>query len=196
MHTLREYIRITICDLQRNSVFQQIVIVAGICLPILILLGLKNGQIKDMGDKIRQNPQACSVEIYPHPRLNYEEMMDLKKYVLTGDDSSHIQNVLPLSYPCDISMRSAADPTKEIDCVTVTPTCKGDPRAKARKADVIDELKLLKLINRFLLLKNGSGIRCVRFLVKFNMKKKPYQLQTFKTTQTKPFCIWRFRDLY
>ena len=142
MHTLREYIRITLCDLQRNSVFQQIVIVAGICLPILILLGLKNGQIKDMGDKIRQNPQACSVEIYPHPRLNYEQMMDLKQYVLKGEENPHIQNVLPLSYPCDIAMRSSVDPKNEIDCVSITPTCKGDPRAKSRKAEVIDELKV------------------------------------------------------
>lgn len=127
MRRIREYVKITLLDFWHCSV-PPIIIVAGICLPILILLGLKNGYVKSLGDKIRKSPTACEIVVHGGSH-GWATQKDIHE--LTG--LPHVQ-AMNLGFTRSVSVRFRE---KWAQSVNLSPTMKGNPRLKTIKATAV-----------------------------------------------------------
>lgn len=132
------YSRLTFLDLVRlwPGVLPHIVIVAGICLPILILLGLKRGHVEEMRKELLTSPTGREVRF----------SSALQGDFLTPETLAELQNELPrveLIVPdtqrvVTLSCRGADGKTRRLDTVTLFSTVPGDPFLKQLGADVLD----------------------------------------------------------
>ncbi len=135
MYRIREYIKTTWLDIHDWSFVTQAIIVAGICLPILILLGYNNGHIKQMGDEIRTSPTACKILA---SRYVYQSELQQMK-----ENYPHVQAVIPLCTET-VTIRNSSNPDFFVEDVTLNPTVKGDPSLRLDPAtNIIPECSVL-----------------------------------------------------
>lgn len=134
------YTRLAITDLFRlwSSTQHHVIIVAGICLPILLLLGLGAGQVAKMREKIETNPTARLVVFYSAQSDTFitsefaDELMQR---------SPEVDLVIPESQRSVTIGRKIAGkdpgPAESLE-ITVYPTRPGDPQLGRLNCDVLE----------------------------------------------------------
>lgn len=117
----------------------QVVIVAGICLPILLLLGLKQGHVAELREDLLTSPSGRQIVLWSAQggKLLDEEVIDNLAAQVPGTDL-----VIPETQRT-VTIRSAAagqdDPGSDDDhgLVTLYSTVQGDPVLSQYQADVV-----------------------------------------------------------
>jgi ABC-type lipoprotein release transport system permease subunit len=103
---------------------QQVAIVSGICLPILLLLGLTNGHINELYRQLEESPTGCLIKFFIP--LNSKEMNVLQQALpeLTALLPDTVEEA-ELSFGKNI-----------VKSVKLNPTGQGDPRLKFYNIDI------------------------------------------------------------
>jgi ABC-type lipoprotein release transport system permease subunit len=103
---------------------QQVAIVSGICLPILLLLGLTNGHINELYRQLEESPTGCLIRFFMP--LNIKEMNELQQVL------PELTALLP-----DTTEEAELSFGKNIvTSVKLNPTGQGDPRLKYYKIGI------------------------------------------------------------
>lgn len=123
---LRYYTELTLFDLYRLrfAMVQQVAIVSGICLPILLLLGLTNGHINELYRQLEESPTGCLIRFFMP--LNSTEM-------------NKLQQVLPeltALLPETVEEAALSFGKNIVKSVKLNPTGQGDPRLKFYKIGI------------------------------------------------------------
>ena len=135
-HRIIYYAKLTALDIFRlwPSVQHHVIIVAGICLPILLLLGLKNGEVAKLREKILASPNATEVLVWMNSKnspFNANDITDFRSE-MNGlyQAIPAIQKIVSLS-----SARQSAN-TVTLDKLTASATAAKDPKLAARGCDI------------------------------------------------------------
>jgi ABC-type lipoprotein release transport system permease subunit len=123
MDKLKTYTILSLRDLFRlwRSTQHHVVIVAGICLPLLLLLGIKGGFIEEMREDLLASPQGRQVTFWA---------MASDQYLLAGKLDSlqeKIPNIDVLIPEVQRLVQVTNGNSAEIFDVTLVPTIAGDP---------------------------------------------------------------------
>jgi ABC-type lipoprotein release transport system permease subunit len=116
------YTRLTILDILRlwSSVQHHVIIVSGICLPILLLLGLKNGHLAELRKDLLQSPTGRQVVFWSGQAgklMTADSLHTLKDEIPAVDLLiPELQRVVSLEYN-----------DKSVSSVTLYSTREGDP---------------------------------------------------------------------
>jgi ABC-type lipoprotein release transport system permease subunit len=123
MSKLRTYTRISLLDLFRlwRSTQHHVVIVAGICLPLFLLLGIKSGFIEELREELLASPQGRQVTFWA---------MEIDQYLKAGniDEIKSTNPEIDIVIP-DVQrlIQLSTMESQEIFDVTLVPTVPDDP---------------------------------------------------------------------
>ena len=156
------YHYLTLCDIRRlwPSVQGQVIIVAGICLPILILLGLKRGHVYELRKELLTSPTGRLVQIWTGqngPILDQNVIKEIRQV-------DEVDVLIPESLRLvKLSAKTEDDPlTNGLD-VTLYSTIPGDPVLKQFKGDILqadeDGLILTEPVAKKLNVKKGDQLQ-------------------------------------
>jgi len=107
-----------------------VIIVAGVCLPILILRGINRGHVADMRVALETNPAGRSVRIFPAQ----------SGALLSIDQLNHLEREIPnteLIIPTGKLIMFATNTKGEESSLTFHRTKPGDPRLAKKNVDVL-----------------------------------------------------------
>jgi ABC-type antimicrobial peptide transport system permease subunit len=123
---LQYYLELTLFDLYRlhSATVQQVAIVSGICLPILLLLGLTNGHINELYRQLEESPTGCLMKFFMP--LNSKEMNELQQALPE----------LAALLPDTLTEAKLSFGQNIVKSVKLNPTGQGDPRLKFYKIDI------------------------------------------------------------
>lgn len=132
------YHRLTMLDVLRlwPTVQHHVIIVAGICLPILLLLGLKNGHVADLRQELLRSPTGRQIVFWSgqHAELMAPSTIDRYEQEIPGVDLiiPEVQRLV------SISVEGTEGDDRSVDDVTLYSTRSGDPILRQHAADVLD----------------------------------------------------------
>lgn len=121
------YHTLTFLDVLRlwPTVQHHIVIVAGICFPILLLLGLKNGHVAELREDLLRSPSGRQIVFWSGQQgdlLTYQGVQQMEQ------DDSRIEVVIPeVQRLVAISSVDSSGDTHRLESVTLYSTKQGDP---------------------------------------------------------------------
>ena len=152
--TLRDVLRLW------PSVQHHVIIVAGICLPILLLLGLKNGHVAELREDLLKSPTGRQVVFWsgqhgelmtPQAARSYEQEIPGVEIVIP-----EVQRLVSLSSKHD------QDEIRRVDHVTLYSTRPGDPILAQYGGDVLqeagDEIVLMSSVAEALNVQPGDEV--------------------------------------
>ena len=124
------YAKLTALDIFRlwPSVQHHVIIVAGICLPILLLLGLKNGEVSKLRQKIVANPDATEVIAWNDNDIPFNGaiLAELR------DQTAGLHQAIPsIDRLVSVSRKVPDGETIMIDKLTASATAYDDPKVAA-----------------------------------------------------------------
>lgn len=130
------YHLLTVLDVLRlwPTVQHHVIIVAGICLPILLLLGLKNGHVADLRQELLKSPTGRQIVFWSgqHGELMTADTIRSFEQQLPGVDM-----VIPeLQRLVAISAGNEKDGVRRLESVTLYSTKSGDPILRQYGVDV------------------------------------------------------------
>jgi|LSQX01.2.fsa_nt_gb ABC-type lipoprotein release transport system permease subunit len=132
------YHQLTILDVLRlwPTVQHHVIIVAGICLPILLLLGLKNGHVADLRKELLRSPTGRQVVFWSG---QHGELMTPSAISQYEEDMPGVDLIIPeVQRLVSISSGNPADAEHTIDNVTLYSSRPGDPILAQHGGDVLD----------------------------------------------------------
>ena len=123
MSKLGTYTRISLLDLVRlwRSTQHHVIIVAGICLPLLLLLGIKSGFIDEMREELLASPQGREITFWAMASDQFLRADNLGKL---EQDIKDISLLIP---EIQRLVRLSNANSEEIFDVTLVPTTPDDP---------------------------------------------------------------------
>ena len=133
------YHRLTFLDLVRlwPSVQQQVIIVAGICLPILLLLGLKNGHVAELRKDLLTSPTGREVVFWSG---QHGELLKPSTIENFRESLGPVDLIIPeLHRVVSLAAVDAKGGRKTVDNVTLYSTRPGDPILAQNRVDVLAE---------------------------------------------------------
>ena len=121
------YSRLTCLDVARlwSTVQHHVIIVAGICLPILLLLGLKNGHVAELRKDLLQSPTGRQVVFWAGQSGKLMDMSVIQEYKRTFPQA----DVFIPEIQRSVSLRTAGTGAsgRSVGSVTLYSTVPGDP---------------------------------------------------------------------
>jgi ABC-type lipoprotein release transport system permease subunit len=124
MNRIAYYHKLVFLDLVRlwKTVQHHIVIVAGICLPILLLLGLKNGHVEDLRRDLVQSPTGRRISFYSVVGGEVFDQAVLKQMMV---DYKNVDLIIP-ERRRQVTIENVSD-KKVLEDITMYGTTRGDP---------------------------------------------------------------------
>ena len=119
---IKTYTRIAFRDLFRlwRSTQHHVVIVAGICLPLLLLLGIKSGFIEEMRRELLASPQGRQITFWA---MNNEQFLLADNLEKLTENVKNIDVLIPEVQ----RLIQASSPNSGILDITLLPTSENDP---------------------------------------------------------------------
>ena len=131
------YHLLTLLDLVRlwPSVQQQVIIVAGICLPILMLLGLKNGHVAELRKELLTSPTGREVVFWS---AQHGELLRPSTVDSFGEALGGVDLIIPeLHRVVSLAAVDTKGSRRTIENITLYSTRLGDPILAQHHADVL-----------------------------------------------------------
>jgi len=162
MKRLWLYHVLTVRDVLRlwSSVQHHVIIVAGICLPILLLLGLKNGHVAELREDLLKSPTGRQVVFWSgqHGELMTPEAARSYEREIPG-----VEIVIPeVQRLVSLSSNHDQDEIRRVDHVTLYSTRPGDPIIAQYGGDVLqeagDEIVLMSSVAEALNVQPGDEV--------------------------------------
>ena len=128
------YIDLAVCDLIRlwPGTQHHVVIVAGICLPILMLLGLKRGHVETLRKDLVTSPTGRQVTFWSAQR---GELMSRSAIDRLATEIPRIDSIIPETQRVVRLRAGEGDASRTIDSATLYATRPGDPLLLQRNVD-------------------------------------------------------------
>ena len=141
----------------RSSVWRQVLIVLWICLPILLLQGLKNGHIKELQKAFTESPTGREIQIFPG---DCDPITSLRMSQLQAE----IPNIKVL-IPDIFRIISLSTEQEQLDSVTLFSTKPGDPRLEKYdifleeyKDGTVPQIVVTQMVADALAIKEGEKV--------------------------------------
>ena len=156
------YHHLTILDVLRlwPTVQHHVIIVAGICLPILLLLGLKNGHVADLREELLRSPTGRQVVFWSGQHGELMSPSTIRQY---EEDIPGVDLIIPeVQRLVSISAGDDEENSLTIDDVTLYSTRPRDPILGQHAADVLDGsesgIVLVRRVAEALKVKPGQSV--------------------------------------
>lgn len=133
------YHTLTILDVLRlwPTVQHHIVIVAGICLPILLLLGLKNGHVAELREELLKSPTGRQIVFWSG---QHGELMTLDAVRAYEKEIPGVEIVIPeMQRLVSLSALDDEGETRHLESVTLYSTRSGDPILRQYGVEISSE---------------------------------------------------------
>jgi ABC-type lipoprotein release transport system permease subunit len=151
------YTRLALLDLSRlwQTVQSHVIVVAGICLPLLLLQGLKRGHVATLRESLLRSPTGRVVEIW-----HGQSGVLLRRSTLEqlGKQLRHVELLAPnTEHLATLTRRGPDGKTVTAPNATLRSTVPGDPMMRLFKADVLREGERRVILGEALAAKLGAG---------------------------------------
>ena len=108
-------------------------VVAGICLPLLLIAGLKRGLVTNIENGIKNDPTACQINIWVVREGTALSDKDLRALAQADGVAAVIPEITKV-----LTMKTPASPSQNME-VTFLASQKGDPFLRAHRADMFGD---------------------------------------------------------
>ena len=139
-----------------------IIIVAGICLPILLLLGLKRGHVETLRQDLVTSPTGRQVTFWSARK---GELMDRESIDRLASELPSVELIIPETQRVVSLSSSEGGEQQKVDSVTLFPCRSGDPLLKQLKVAVpksgSSEILLGDGLTRQLKLRVGNNVQVI-----------------------------------
>jgi ABC-type lipoprotein release transport system permease subunit len=145
MKRLLYYVKLALLDLIRHwsGTQHHVIIVAGIVLPLMLLMGLKRGHVAELRAELLRSPTGRQIVIWSTRR---DALLDFDTIDSLTEDIPDVELVIPESERivqiANVSASLAPDTLAEPVGITIYPTRKGDPILAQAGCDVLDPAEL------------------------------------------------------
>ena len=151
------YIHLVLLDLWRLRplVLPQVFVVAGICLPILLLQGLKRGHVQELRRDLLTSPTGRQVRFWTTQEA---ELLTSDVLHRLGRELPGIELIIPDTHHIGSLTATKGGKLRRVGDITFETTRRGDPVLKLAECDVLDEGETAVVLSKFIAQELGVGV--------------------------------------